>query len=144
MNVITHDAAYSLYPYATFQQRRSLICGGNGRKQDKARNKYRQRGWKLESYVDSREMVNPRSDFSWRRRWVGDGRCWTVPLRPQAEGDRITSNSWNIRHWGDDTRMAFTLVKSPKLRFQYICEGDEVRWVFRGALEITAYVCCCG
>ena len=135
MNVITHDAAYSLFPYATFQQRRSFIFGGNGRKQDDARDKYRRRGWKLELRMEGCEMIDPRSDFSWRRRRVGDRHCWMIPFRPalvddpQTEKlirDRITSNSWYTRHWHKAIWMSFKIVKSSNLRFEYICADDEI------------------
>ena len=45
MNVITHDTAYSFFPWATFEERRSLICLDGDDIREKAFRKYSDRGW---------------------------------------------------------------------------------------------------
>ena len=147
--------AYSLYPYATFQQRRSLACGSDGTKREEAREKYRERGWIMERRIDILEARDKQSDFKVGRRWVGDARCWKIPLRPplssnpQAEGlirDRITSNSWNITHSLRRSKMVFVHPDASGLRFEYLCADAEVLELFRFAAQLAEYVPCwlCG
>ncbi|KAK2464968.1 hypothetical protein APHAL10511_003044 [Amanita phalloides] len=142
MNVITHNMAYSLFPYATFQQHRALACGTNGGKRGKAREKYRERGWEVERRFDTPEMRSRRSDFIFGRRWVGDGRCWMIPLQPylseyaETDGlvrDRITSNSWRIVHSYDEANSRMFFICAPhwrtlgqRLRFRYLCADSNI------------------
>ena len=153
MNVITHNMAYSLYPYATFQQRRSLLCGSGGSKHEEARVKYQDRGWRMEQWIDLLETRDRRSDFKLVRRWVGDARCWKIPLRPplssnaEAEGlisDRITSNSWWIKHNRCESNMAFREPDAPGLRFKYLCADSEVDEMFQYAASVAEYACVAG
>lgn len=146
MNVITHSMAYSLYPYATFQQRRSLVCGSGGIKREEARDKYQERGWRMEQHIDILETRDRRSDFKVGRRWVGDARCWKIPLtpplssNPQAEGlirDRITSNSWGITHSLRKSKMVFLQPDASGLRFEYVCADAEVHELFRFAAQLA-------
>lgn len=144
MNVITHNAAYSLYPYATFHERRSLVCGTPGTTREQARDKYRDRGWSMEERINMSEMWDQRSDFSIGRRWVGDGRCWKIPMRPpfcrgeEIVRDRITSNSWRTGHFLRRNKMVFLYPESPRLRFHYVCADEEVHHAFRSAVEMDA------
>ncbi|KAH9942558.1 hypothetical protein B0H21DRAFT_523328 [Amylocystis lapponica] len=47
MNVISYEKAYALYPRATFEERRSLVCPTDGLPQEPAINKYATRGWEM-------------------------------------------------------------------------------------------------
>ncbi|KAK0243801.1 hypothetical protein EDD85DRAFT_732084, partial [Armillaria nabsnona] len=47
MNIISHSHAYSLFPKATFDQKRALIITTSGSGQEVGRGKYRDLGWKL-------------------------------------------------------------------------------------------------
>jgi hypothetical protein len=150
MNVITHNMAYSLYPYATYQQRRSLLCGSGGSKREEARVKYQDRGWIMEQCIDILETRDRRSDFKSGRRRVGDARCWKIPFRPplssnpEAEGlirDPITSNSWGITHYRWESNTTFRHPDASGLRFKYLCADSEVDELFQYAAQLAEYVC---
>ena len=47
MNVIAYDAAYSLFPKATFEDRVSLVSATRNDKEKAAIAKYRHRGWTI-------------------------------------------------------------------------------------------------
>jgi len=146
MNVITHNMAYSLYPYATYQQRRSLLCGSGGSKREEARVKYQDRGWIMEQCIDILETRDRRSDFKSGRRRVGDARCWKIPFRPplssnpEAEGlirDPITSNSWGITHYRWESNTTFRHPDASGLRFKYLCADSEVDELFQYAAQLA-------
>ncbi|KAK2464967.1 hypothetical protein APHAL10511_003043 [Amanita phalloides] len=152
MNVITHNMAYSLFPYATFQQHRALVCGPSGEKRSWAHEKYRERGWEVEPYIDIDEMMSIRSDFIFGRRWVGDGRCWMIPLQPylseyaETEGvvrDRITSNSWMIVHPNQANSEMFFISTPPRqefcLRFRYLCADSIIFDAFSALVKTNGF-----
>ncbi|PPQ66092.1 hypothetical protein CVT24_000206 [Panaeolus cyanescens] len=83
MNIITYSKAYSLYPLGTFEQKRSLLYSTQGTNQEAAIRKYAKRGWKmLRGITDEHERENPKAAFGQGRRFVGDGKCWTIRIEP--------------------------------------------------------------
>jgi len=103
MNLITHDKAYSIFPRATFEDRRSLIFDKDGDSAAKARAKYEERSW---TFVEGLEVQRrgPFSPFSKGTRRLGDSKCWSISLDPQK--DRNTSvwdsNSWKLVYVGNN------------------------------------------
>ncbi len=90
MNLITYDRVYSLYPKATFEERRGLIVTqssfrGSDESNQYGLQKYRDRGWTLSSVTENHV---PKSDLRPGLRWVGDGRCLSLRLAP-IEGDGL-------------------------------------------------------
>jgi hypothetical protein len=85
MNAITHKAAYSFFPRATFEARKNAVCRDIIKADTQGLlEKYRERGWdysdSLSRYPDSPERWF-RDLFHYREtRWVGDKYCWTLPL----------------------------------------------------------------
>ncbi|KAF9003840.1 cytochrome P450 [Hymenopellis radicata] len=85
MNIITYNRVYSLYPKATFEERRGLIVTqsqsrpGSVESNQYGLQKYRDRGWTLSSVTENHA---PKSDFRPGLRWVGDGRCLSLHLPP--------------------------------------------------------------
>ncbi|PFH52500.1 hypothetical protein AMATHDRAFT_189741 [Amanita thiersii Skay4041] len=100
MNIITHNAAYSLFPHATFQQHRSLVLKTPGIKQRHARQKYIERGWRMQYRIYIREILNPRSDFHACWRSTSDERCWKIKLNPLQDlpQDDVEENHWGISY----------------------------------------------
>ncbi|KAF8662093.1 hypothetical protein AX16_001203 [Volvariella volvacea WC 439] len=138
MNVIGHQTAYALYPYATFIQRRSLICSTSGSKQDQAREKYAARGWTLEKAISPSKQLDASSDFrldgAHSCRHIGDGQCWTIPLSfssrplpfsPALRPERLSSHSWSLKYDAKgEARMAFSLLVSPYLDYRYAIDAS--------------------
>lgn len=88
MNVISCDAAYSLYPGATFQQRISLICktSTNNDETGLPDTKDQKQGWLVDKCFSNNEL----RDFHLGKiRWIGDNRCWTIPLDMSSITERI-------------------------------------------------------
>ena len=83
MNVITFDTAYSLYPYATFESRSSLVLTKDTSDRTKsALEKYASRGFRmLESKILAEtEKHDPTAFVIDLQRWVADGHSWVIPL----------------------------------------------------------------
>ena len=113
MNCIAFDAAYSLYPQATFEERMSLcIASCNDRRAEFK--KYRNRGWKLILITPPQEKKSRGAPFHGDViRWVHDRHSWVVPLdtselqpRPRLSPtseyfawDPVIYNSWKLVEW---------------------------------------------
>ncbi|KAF5317751.1 hypothetical protein D9619_012541 [Psilocybe cf. subviscida] len=85
MNLITHDKAYCLFPRATLEERRALtyLSPSTGSEAKKSSyHKYTGRGWELLNSITRDEFDNPYSSFARGTRFIGDGKCWTVPVLP--------------------------------------------------------------
>ncbi|KAI3621259.1 hypothetical protein WG66_014464 [Moniliophthora roreri] len=125
MNVISYSHGYCLYPKATFEEKRSLICFSSEKpERDVARQKYVDRGWKMlnpdgsewrsdchyhsyqpshnGSLLASARLESFRVD---RLRHVGDSYCWTIALPPIPNYSSSTivpapstDNSWIQSH----------------------------------------------
>ena len=75
MNFISSDAAYSLYPVATFENRSSLGMP-SARSAPKALQKYVRRGWRV-------YFIPTPNDLTFhleQARWVTDKHTWALPL----------------------------------------------------------------
>lgn len=99
MNVITHDRAYSIYPRATYIERRSLVCNRSEISFEE-RSKYESRGWIQVPYLEAHDYNNPSSSFARGSRRLGDRRCWTINLLPtiNAHKDYMDSNTWFLHY----------------------------------------------
>ena len=108
MNLITYYGAYSLYPKATFEERRTLICA-TVVDHERAIQKYQSRGWKLQFTIPREEQINTGSSLRFEDRWVGDNKCWFLPFYNVSwrrnlysskyavlEVDPVTLNSFNL------------------------------------------------
>jgi len=126
MNLISHEKAYSLFPRGTFGERRSLILhreGSGGVAAEAARNKYVARGWEMVGELTQDEIADPTSAFSAGSRYVGDAKCWTIPILPklQLPEGYIETNSWNLLYnRAGDIEMGFTSLIAPTLRYRYL------------------------
>jgi len=99
MNVITYNKAYSIYPQATFIERRSLVYNRT-EKSFEARHKYEGRGWKQVEYLEAADLNNEGSSFARGPHRLGDSKCWTIDLLPKigSRGDFMDSNTWNLHY----------------------------------------------
>ncbi|PPQ91333.1 hypothetical protein CVT25_003773, partial [Psilocybe cyanescens] len=132
MNIITHEKAYSLYPRGTFDERRSLLYLPlrNDRRLLSAATKYAARGWQIVHKISKDESNNPRSAFSHGKRYLGDGKCWTLPIFPKLDfpPSNIEANSWALLYDADLVpNMASTVFTSPKLRYGYLIADEPLR-----------------
>ncbi|RPD65292.1 hypothetical protein L226DRAFT_567445 [Lentinus tigrinus ALCF2SS1-7] len=89
INVITHDAAYSLYPYATFELSSALVLTRDKSKRTKAAlDKYASRGFRMldprspSATFDAQEVAH---FFVGLHRQVDDGHSWVIPFRNAAK-----------------------------------------------------------
>ncbi|RDB23243.1 hypothetical protein Hypma_009684 [Hypsizygus marmoreus] len=129
MNFIAHDRAVALYPYETFERGVSLICQVAGPHHVEARTKYVRRGWSMALHLTHAQTTDPKSDFCIGHRFVGDKKCWSIPL-PSVPGygpSTIKANSWNhgysILLGGKPTAMRLT---GPCPVGQYIVAGSNI------------------
>ncbi|PBK75288.1 hypothetical protein ARMSODRAFT_514758 [Armillaria solidipes] len=131
MNIISHSYAYSLFPKATFDQKRALIITTSGSGQEVGRGKYRDRGWKLFEYPSAFEVTDSESEFQAGLRWVGDRKCLTLPLTPIPSLAAFVKypcpvhiNSWNMKYDRDnEARLEHDMLLGPI--FSYCAAGGD-------------------
>ncbi|KAI0801954.1 hypothetical protein BC629DRAFT_156478 [Irpex lacteus] len=76
LNVIAWDRAYSLYPRATFEDRRALYMRSILSPSGGVIQKYQARGWK---FCFSLNQLQQDKAFNVAR-WIGDGHSWVIKL----------------------------------------------------------------
>jgi hypothetical protein len=136
MNVISYNAAYCLYPRATFEERRTLAMSVSTDGEAEALSKYAIRGWRIQYDVFAHEEGKPQSSFYMHQtRWVDDKRSWVIPLdvtgaikRPPPSltsstftWDPVEQNSWKLaRSEGGKLLMTYFTAKSTLFRYNYL------------------------
>ncbi|KAI0646149.1 hypothetical protein C8Q79DRAFT_909306 [Trametes meyenii] len=141
MNVITYNAAYSLYPFATFELNISLVLNDREPNAPAALRKYSRRGWKsIASDSSLVHYLEPRAFSLDTLRWVCDGRSWTIPLptdgfseplsgkqlSPKAIAharDPISECGWYLVSADERILVAFRIISTTILRWRYTA-GD--------------------
>lgn len=162
MQVISAQHAISLYPFATFSQRRSLVLKTKGNDQTTAIQKYKDRGWTICKQADVLlEAANTSrwTDFRGCLRRVGDRLCWNIPLPdvrtppdyiPLAS-DPVHGNSWGLRHYNStESKIAMeTLLDfetESRFQFQYVIARpywEKAQFLVEAILELgeDRFVC---
>lgn len=114
MNIVSFENIYSLCPFPTFIERRSLRMSDEGNDQKAAIAKYEERGWKILDIGAWDERVGYRkSPFRGGLRHVGDQFTMTIPLDitgveissprfAEPLQDCLTSHSWRLKYYGVD------------------------------------------
>lgn len=123
MNLITHDKAYSLYPRATFEERRSLVHHARTAERERALKKYEDRGWAIVKKITKEESQDRRSAFYPSLRSVGDRKCWTLLLNPKLDlpAGNMETHTWALSYSRRlDVSMTYRIFGSRDLRFIYL------------------------
>ena len=136
MNVISYNAAYCLYPRATFEERRTVAMSVSTYGEAEALGKYAIRGWKILYDIWAHEENKPQSSFYMHQiRWVDDNKSWVIPLdltgvvmRPPLSAtsdtftwDPVVQNSWKlVRKKSDGLLMTYCVAKSTVFRYNYL------------------------
>ncbi|KAI5886714.1 uncharacterized protein SCHCODRAFT_02672851 [Schizophyllum commune H4-8] len=76
MNIITHRAAYALYPQSTFKANMGICFDEDPINGDSS--KYRERGWDLRCAVEDRACRSLHGEITNNERYVGDRYTWTI------------------------------------------------------------------
>lgn len=140
MNLIAFDAAYSLYPRATFEERRTLNMPVLTPGEELARSKYVDRGWRLQDCLPPHDVRNPKLPFYLGTlRTMGDKLSWVIPLdttgvdmrlpitelSPVFRWDPVIQNSWRLaKNKKGKFTMVYRLAKSTILRYSYMIADD--------------------
>jgi hypothetical protein len=136
MNFIAFDAAYSLYPRATFEERRALAFTSLGEHDLKALGKYQIRGWSIMCNDWPPELVKSRAYFYTQTiRAPRDSMSWVVPLgisgvepRPRLSSsseafswDPVIFNSWSlIKSELGHSLMSYHIARPTLFRYAYL------------------------
>jgi len=141
MNLITHDKAYSIFPRATFENRRSLMFVKDDDSTVKAREKYEERGWTFVKRFEI-EQHDLFSGFGKGIRRLGDSKCWSISLDPDQDRKKSTweSNSWKLVY-GDSLTPTpmniWLLFDNPDIyRFTYLMNHTLARRLRRDLMTI--------
>ncbi|KZT06562.1 uncharacterized protein LAESUDRAFT_700451 [Laetiporus sulphureus 93-53] len=133
MNVISYEKAYSLYPRATFKERRSLVCATDGPKQEPAIEKYSARGWQMLRKLSRKERRSTNCSFRGGSRWIADHDSWVieldlagVDLSPALSSaslplvcDPVAVTNWTLQFSNYEPHgMEFTVVSTDKLYYE--------------------------
>jgi len=133
MNMITHDKAYSIFPWATFEERRSLIHVKDLEVEMMARLKYEGRGWQFINGTDVNESRDRPASFIRGPRQLGDSRCWMIQLHPAQDPtpNMWESNSWSLNYDAyENPTHVWMLLKSPRrLHFSYLVDSALVHHI---------------
>jgi hypothetical protein len=132
MNFITHEKAYSLYPRATFEERRSLIFLFRSGARDNAYAKYAERGWIMLDGITGEDFHDLNSSLARGFRHVGDSKTWTIPILPKIDTPfpegLMETNSWSLRYDHNlKPYLDFSLLISSQLQYCYLVVGDSLR-----------------
>jgi hypothetical protein len=141
MNFIAFDAAYSLYPRATFKNRLNLALKDDDDAERRCLAKYAFRGWQTIANVWPNQPSLTDSFYRDITRRVGDGRCWVVKLdttgvarRPRLSlpseqfiWDPSEYNSWVLSQSSKPWRVdpTYHLVKTGVFRYAYLCANSS-------------------
>lgn len=161
MNLITSEAAYALYPLATFVERKSL-CMPPGRHSAGAIQKYVHRGWRV-YFIPTPGDISGRAPFMLNvARWVGDADTWVLPLdqtgipaRPPLSKtsapltfDHVRCNGWRLKQVYEGLDNAGYYYKAHKHRLQTTVFRynygipDEDLWIaIRGWANVQGRLC---
>jgi len=132
MNFITHEKAYSLYPRATFEERRSLTCLFSTISRAKAWTKYTERGWTMLEGVTGEDFHNLNSSLARGPRYVGDSKTWVIPILPKIDAPCLSGltemNSWSLKYDPSlKPHFQFSLLISPQLQYCYLVLDEFLR-----------------
>lgn len=136
MNVIAFDAAYSLYPKATFDLRCGLSLAQISPLEAKALAKYATRGWAIHSTIwpHEEDTLKPLFKVDVLRR-MGDRDSWVIPLdttnitlrspftlsSPPFTEDPAAFSSWELyERTSGQYRMAYHFLSSTILKYDYV------------------------
>lgn len=99
MNIITHKAAYSLFPKATFEECLTLFTSNRTPQREQAIKKYADRGWTVVRTITNEDQENELATFRYGKRWIADKQSWVISLDTNGVGrddDPLASASFNI------------------------------------------------
>lgn len=118
MNAITHDAAYSFFPTATFEDNVSIISAIRNAKEEAALEKYRSRGWPTIAIGQADHLENYRGWPHGQYRWMVDRCTWTLPLACNGHtGDRRARYEDSVHVMSFDFRNDVDQTASPIIQF---------------------------
>ncbi|KAI0083366.1 hypothetical protein BDY19DRAFT_702552 [Irpex rosettiformis] len=84
VNVISWDRAYSLYPRATFEHRKSVVLRRQNRQlMYSIIEKYGNRGFEFRYTIHDNDIVSDPA-FTSAQRWIGDGHSWVLELSTEG------------------------------------------------------------
>ena len=90
MNLITYNGAYSLFPRATFDEGRSLVCCTRSMDHEQAIEKYEKRGWEIQKNITEQEQEAINSSFRVEDRWIGDEKTFPWYIRQVVQLKRTS------------------------------------------------------
>jgi hypothetical protein len=138
MNVIAWDAAYSLYPRATFEDRLSLVTPRDHSDESWSKDaigKYEARGW---TFVKS--FAKGSRAFPTGSRWITGKDSWTLSLSPLTADhgchsptpsskplmqDPVVATNWSLLK-PSDPFLAYRLFSGPHLHYDYVLTDLEL------------------
>ncbi|KAI0765137.1 hypothetical protein C8Q74DRAFT_1286445 [Fomes fomentarius] len=135
MNIITYNAAYSLYPRATFLKREALEINKYNPRAVAALTKYSERGWRIMSNPSPLLACLPHNAFHFDvERWVCDTKSWTIrldmegvtpppkasPSSVQLDWDPAAECSWMLLHQNNPkAQVYFEVLHTTVLKWRY-------------------------
>lgn len=100
MNFISHDTAYSLYPFSTFCDHRSILWGILSLREELMADKYNVHSWEVVRFL--REDHTLPFELGVGERKVGDALCWCFNLDSgeRADEDSLMGQgcSWSVEY----------------------------------------------
>ncbi|PPR07586.1 hypothetical protein CVT24_006949 [Panaeolus cyanescens] len=144
MNFITCNHAYSLFPRATFDERRALINRYPSGVDQQCIDKYIDRGWSMEDTANQADFAFRNALFAEGPRYIGDKKTWKLPL-PNPIHDRhadlIEGNSWQILFLWDKIldgwrmKMFYDILSFPEFKNAYTLSCPSVKYIMGNIMK---------
>ncbi|GBE80194.1 hypothetical protein SCP_0214040 [Sparassis crispa] len=145
VNIISYKNAVSLYPRATFEERRALVCPNGRSEQELAVEKYSARGWDMLRVLPESERTRLNPSFRLGPRWLEDSDSWIIPLdmagveplpvispiSAPIKQDPVTVTTWELsltEEFGG--QMEFFYLSHPTGLFYEYLIGDAEIYLF--------------
>lgn len=151
MNFITYDTAYSLYPWATFEERQNLALVNTDGPARQCLAKYARRGWSTLANVWPHSPDITASFFVDVDRHCQDRHAWRLPLNmtgvqvparlsPTSEAltwDPSAYNSWKLTYAHESWVVSAqsSLLRSGVLRYAYTCADKLLMQALKGLFD---------
>lgn len=79
--------------------------------------------------IPAEEITNRRAAFAPGKRYVGDSKCWTIPLYPKLDLSEgfVESNTWMLNYNSKMVPiMSFKILLTNCLRYSYLVVDDAL------------------
>ncbi|KAF9031161.1 hypothetical protein BJ165DRAFT_1535486 [Panaeolus papilionaceus] len=131
MNFFDFEAAYSLFPVATFEERVAVLNRPAACMHSDDVLRCRERGWHVLNGIPEQKAQDKRSEWWEGIRFLGDAKTLRILAEPRLDAlyaGLIRGNSWKMQYryrWGLKVDITYDPFLHPQLKNEYIVFGPQ-------------------